>query len=96
MKISKTYCTDRTHLEVEISNDLDEEENDPTYEEEQVNHDDDQTEEEEETTISNIVKAISNSNKPTLKSEGDHKIGQKDAQSQGGAALAVAKTTSSP
>jgi len=62
---------------VEISNDSDEEENYPTYEEERVNGGDNQRENEEKTMISNIVKVVSKSNKPTLKFEGDHRIGKK-------------------
>jgi len=61
--------------EVEISNDFDEEENEPTYEEEHVNGDNDQRDEEEKTTISDIVRFVSNSNKPVLESKGDHRIG---------------------
>ncbi|KAJ8431501.1 hypothetical protein Cgig2_003250 [Carnegiea gigantea] len=60
--------------EVEISNDSDEEENEPTCEEEHVNGDNDQRDEEEKTTISDIGKVVSNSNKPALKSKCDHRI----------------------
>ncbi|KAJ8424377.1 hypothetical protein Cgig2_033994 [Carnegiea gigantea] len=49
--------------EVKISNDSDEEENYPTYEEEYVNGGDNPREKEEKTMISNIIKAVSKSNK---------------------------------
>ncbi|KAJ8431096.1 hypothetical protein Cgig2_007512 [Carnegiea gigantea] len=41
--------------------------------------------------ISDIIKVVPKSNKPKLKSEGDHKRRQKDAQSEAGGALVVAK-----
>ncbi|KAJ8421666.1 hypothetical protein Cgig2_007971 [Carnegiea gigantea] len=50
---------------------------------------------EEETIIAETVKAISKRNKPSLKSEGDQGIEQEDDQYNAGAALVVAKTTSS-
>ena len=51
--------------------------------------------EEEELTISEIIKAISKSDKPSLKYEVDQIIGQEDPQSHAVAILVVAKTTSS-
>jgi len=81
--------------EVENSDNLDEEENDPTHGEEEVNCDDDQREQEEENTIANTVKAILKRNKPSLKSEGDQGIEQKDVEYDASVALAIAKTKSS-
>jgi len=44
--------------------------------------------------ISDIIKVVPKSNKPTLKSEDDHRRGKKDAQSEAGGALVVAKQCS--
>ena len=52
------------------------------YEEQHINNDIDQRHEEQETTVSDIIKALLESNKPALESKGDHVMGQKDAQSQ--------------
>ena len=43
--------------------------------------------------ISNIIKVVQKSNKHASKSKGDYRRGQKDAQSQAGGALVLAKTT---
>jgi len=64
---------------MEISYSSNAKENDPTYEDEEIDHDDDQREDKYKTTIPEIVKVVPKRNKPSLKSEGDQGIEQKDA-----------------
>ncbi|KAJ8439004.1 hypothetical protein Cgig2_013000 [Carnegiea gigantea] len=69
------------------------EEKNPTYKDEEADHNDNKKEGKEESRIPKIVKPILKRNKPLLKSEGNQRIEQKDAQSNAGAALKFSVTT---